>query len=177
MTTSRRSIQPWRAAVGAPAVAAVWLGVLGLSAPAAAAQQPEREPATYTVDQADAGLAAYRQHCASCHGENLDDGPFAPPLRGIVFREKWRVRSVEALYTETESTMPQDRPGSLGTETYVALMAFLLQENGVEPGSDELPADIDVLATLAPGWRSQGGGLSAGVVLPPVPVRRNVASR
>ena len=173
MTSSRRSIQRWRVAVGALVGTAVWFGALDPSAAAAAAQQIEREPATYTVDQADAGLAAYRQHCASCHGENLDDGPFAPPLRGIDFREKWRVRSVEALFTETESTMPQDRPGSLGEATYVALMAFLLQENGVEPGSDELPADPDLLATLAPGWRSQGGGLSAGVALPPVPARRN----
>ena len=88
------------------------------------AQQPEREPAQYTADQADAGLAAYRQNCASCHGENLDDGPFAPPLRGVVFREKWRVRSLEALFTETVTTMPQDRPGSLGDETYTHLMAF-----------------------------------------------------
>ena len=56
--TSSRSIQRWRATVGALAAAAVWLGVPGLSTPAAAAQQPEREPATYTVDQADAGLAA-----------------------------------------------------------------------------------------------------------------------
>ena len=43
--------------------------------------QPRREPATYTAEQADAGFAAYAQHCASCHGENLDDGPFSPPLR------------------------------------------------------------------------------------------------
>ena len=74
MTTSRRSIQRWRAAVGVLAGTAVWLGAIGLPAPAAA-QQPEREPATYTVDQADAGLAAYRQHCASCHGARLEGQP------------------------------------------------------------------------------------------------------
>ena len=155
--------------------AALFAAVLacGLAATPAAAQQPEREPAQYTADQADAGLAAYRQNCASCHGENLDDGPFAPPLRGVVFREKWRVRSLEALFTETVTTMPQDRPGSLGDETYTHLMAFLLQENGIEAGVTPLAADPAAMAALEPGWRSQGGGLSAGVALPPVPVRRN----
>ena len=155
--------------------AALFAAVLacGLAATPAAAQQPEREPAQYTADQADAGLAAYRQNCASCHGENLDDGPFAPPLRGVVFREKWRVRSLEALFTETVTTMPQDRPGSLGDETYTHLMAFLLQENGIEAGVTPLAADPVAMAALEPGWRSQGGGLSAGVALPPVPVRRN----
>ena len=144
-----------------------------LAAGPAAAQQPERTPAQYTAEQADAGLAAYRQHCATCHGENLDDGPFAAPLRGTAFRAKWYNRSVEALFTETASTMPQDRPDSLGDETYTALIAFLLQENGIEAGAVPLPADTAALAALAPGWRSEGGGLSAGVVLPPVPVRRN----
>ena len=157
-------------------LAAAGLGALlvcGLAATPAAAQQPQREPAQYTAEQADAGLAAYRQHCASCHGENLDDGPFAPPLRGIAFRAKWYIRSVEALFTETVDTMPQDRPGSLGDATYTDLIAFLLQENGIEAGPDPLPADPAALAALSPGWGSGGGGLSAGVVLPPIPVRRN----
>ena len=144
-----------------------------LTAVPAAAQQPEREPAQYTAEQADGGLAAYQQQCASCHGENLDDGPFAPPLRGIAFRAKWYSRSVEALFTETVDTMPQDRPGSLGDETYTDLIAFLLQENGIEAGPDPLPADPVAMAALSPGWGSGGGGLSAGVALPPVPVRRN----
>ena len=161
MTSSRRTIP------AVPIALLVWIS------PPAAAQQPERAPATYTAEQADAGLAAYRRHCASCHGDNLDDGPFAPPLRGIAFREKWRVRPVEALLAETAATMPQDRPGALGDETYVALTAFMLQENGVEAGPAELPSDPAALARLSPGWTSQGGGLSAGVVLPPVPARRN----
>ena len=161
MTSSRRTIP------AVPIALLVWIS------PPAAAQQPERAPATYTAEQADAGLDAYRRHCASCHGDNLDDGPFAPPLRGIAFREKWRVRPVEALLAETAATMPQDRPGALGDETYVALTAFMLQENGVEAGPAELPSDPAALARLSPGWTSQGGGLSAGVVLPPAPARRN----
>ncbi|MCY4598301.1 MAG: cytochrome c, partial [Acidobacteria bacterium] len=135
----------------------------------AAAQQPEREPAQYTAEQADAGLAAYRQHCATCHGENLDDGPFAPPLRGTAFRAKWYTRSVEALFTETATTMPQDRPDSLGDETYTDLIAFLLQENGIEAGPEPLPADTAARGALSTGWRSGGGGRAAGGALAALP--------
>ena len=137
------------------------------------AQEVERTPATYTVEQADAGLNVYRQYCSSCHGDNLDDGPFAPPLRGVEFQARWHFRSLEALFDQTSATMPQDRPGSLTDDTYVQLLAFVLQENGIEPGETELPADLDALAALSPGWSSSGGGLSAGIALPTVPVRRN----
>ncbi|MCY4024823.1 MAG: PQQ-binding-like beta-propeller repeat protein [Acidobacteria bacterium] len=135
--------------------------------------QPRREPATYTAEQADAGFAAYAQHCASCHGENLDDGPFAPPLRGTAFREAWLPRSVEALFTLTSTTMPQDRPGVLDDETVTELVALMLQENGVEASGTALPADPDLLAGLAPGWSSAGGGLSPGAALPPWPAPYN----
>jgi len=91
------------------------LALLGHAALAGAAQaQAEREPATYTAEQADAGFDAYTQHCASCHGANLDDGSFAPPLKGGAFQETWRPRSLEALFTVTSTTMPEDRPASSG---------------------------------------------------------------
>ncbi|MCY3844884.1 MAG: PQQ-binding-like beta-propeller repeat protein, partial [Acidobacteria bacterium] len=135
--------------------------------------QPRREPATYTAEQADAGFAAYAQHCSSCHGENLDDGPFAPPLRGTAFREAWLPRSVEALFTLTSTTMPQDRPGVLDDETVTDLVALMLQENGVVASGTALPADPDLLAGLAPGWSSAGGGLSPGAALPPWPAPYN----
>ena len=155
---------------------ALCIGLLLLSAPAGAAAgqaQPRREPATYTAEQADAGFAAYAQYCASCHGASLDDGPFAPPLRGAVFRETWLPRSVEALFTLTAATMPEDRPGALDDETYAQLVALILQENGVEASGEALPADPDLLAGLAPGWISQGGGLSPGAALPPWPAPWN----
>ena len=156
--------------------AAILTGLILLSASAVAAAgqaQPRREPATYTAEQADAGFAAYARDCASCHGEALDDGPFAPPLRGTVFRETWLPRSVEALFTLTAETMPEDRPGALDDETYAQIVALILQENGVEAGGEALPADPDLLAGLAPGWISQGGGLSPGAALPPWPAPWN----
>ena len=155
-------------------VAAGVLSLLVATASSAAGQaQPRREPAAYTAEQADAGFVAYAQHCASCHGDNLDDGPFAPPLRGTAFREAWLPRSVEALFTLTSTTMPQDRPGVLDDETVTELVALMLQENGVEASGTALPADPDLLASLAPGWSSAGGGLSPGAALPPWPAPYN----
>ena len=60
--------------------------------------------------------------------------PFAPPLRGTAFREAWLPRSVEALFTLTSTTMPEDRPGVLDDETVTELVALMLQENGVGGG-------------------------------------------
>ena len=55
--------------------------------------------------------------------------------------------------------MPKDRPGALADETYVQLVAYILQANGSAPGTQELPADPEVLEAMAsPRWRRGGGG-------------------
>jgi len=130
---------------------------------------------SYTAEQASAGQTIYLQQCATCHGENMDDGEFALPLKGVDFRRKWRTSTPDALFTVMNDTMPQDRPGSLGQETNAHLLAYIIQENGSEPGVAELPSDVENLQTLAfPDWpREPGGGLAAGVILPPVPGRVN----
>jgi alcohol dehydrogenase (cytochrome c) len=123
---------------------------------------------TYTPAQADAGGDTYRQSCATCHGARLDDGEFAPPLRGSTFLQKWGGQPVEALRSYTETKMPPGAPGSLGEEKYVELDAFLLRQNGVAPGTRPLPSDAAALdAMLLPGAPpGPGGGLTAGVALP-----------
>src|ERR1051325_3364147 len=52
---------------------------------------------TYTREQAASGPGGYTQSCASCHGENLDDGQFAPSLSGSVFRQQWGSKPVDEL--------------------------------------------------------------------------------
>ena len=39
-------------------------------------------PLGFTEEQAEAGSAVYAERCASCHGDTLDDGEVAPPLKG-----------------------------------------------------------------------------------------------
>ena len=102
-----------------------------------AAQSP-RSAIGFTAEQAERGEAAYAEHCASCHGQNLDDGAFAPPLSGMAFRQKWDAQSPETLVTQTR-TMPPARPGSLSDEIYADLTAFILRQNGVRAGAPWSP--------------------------------------
>ena len=137
------------------------------------AQSPTR--LSFTEDQAEAGRAAYAVRCASCHGDNLDDGEVAPPLKGANFRERWRAESPDVLFTLTADTMPQDQPGALDDATYAALLAYIYRENGSAPRDEALPNDLTLLAALSPPrWsRGGGGGLAPGAALPPYPVPRN----
>lgn len=128
----------------------------------------------YTADQAAQGKAAYRQNCAGCHGDNLDDGEFAPPLVGPGFSQKWGGKTVAALFTTTSSKMPPSSPGSLGNQTYAQLLAYLLQQNGVQPRGGELPSDSKSLAAMMiPRGEGPGGGLSPFSTLPPAPIKPN----
>ena len=159
--------------LGLGGVLALLFGVLNPSARIDA--QSQTTPLSFTLAQADNGEAAYAEHCASCHGRNLDDGAYGPPLKGIDFRQKWGSRSAEPLFTYTSTKMPPARPGTLGDPMYAQLLAFMLQENGSKPGTRELPADPEALkATFPPDWpRVGGGGLAPQVFVPPAPPRMN----
>ena len=153
-------------------VLAVLLCALPVSPPADS--QPLTNP-SYTREQAARGKSAYAEQCASCHGMNLDDGERSPPLKGAAFRQRWGQQSAEALFTYMRSRMPPERPGTLDIDVNTALLAYLLQENLLAPGTEELPADLGALrAMLLPANPPGGsGGLTAGVTLPAAPARSN----
>ena len=76
--------------------------ILAFSQPDPLAQQGNptaRSAPTFTAAQAALGEAAYAASCAQCHGANLSDGAFGPPLKGVPFIQKYGGRSVEALFT------------------------------------------------------------------------------
>jgi len=58
--------------------------------PASLGQTPIQKPPSFTQAQASAGAAAYRQHCASCHGARLEGQHLAPSLTGEHFDRSWR---------------------------------------------------------------------------------------
>ena len=167
----------WRFGIGLLVGLGLWLSPPEGSRDVVA--QEELPPLSYTLDQADRGRLAYLENCSACHGENMDDGEFAMPLKGLNFRQQWRAKSMEELFSLTSATMPQDRPGRLTDETYADILAYVLQENGSEPGTDELPSTPQALLAMAPpNWpRAPGGGLAPGVVLPPAPGRLNPLDR
>src|SRR5690606_35775300 len=56
------------------------------------------------------------------------------------------------------------------------IVAYLIAENGVEPGDESMPADLDALAThRLPNWPRYvtGGGLAPGASIPPAALRRD----
>lgn len=111
---------------------------------------------SFTASQVQRGKVAYANNCLMCHGSHLDDGQFGPALKGTAFRQKWGVQSPAALFSYLFQKMPPSDPGSLDEQVYADLEAYLLQANGVEPGTVELTA-----AKLG-GVGGQGAGAAAG---------------
>src|SRR5688572_8025644 len=92
------------------------------------AQQPAPgAPGPFTAAQAADGRTAYDANCAACHGADLMG---IPPLAGQAFIGGWSTRSTRQLFDVIRSSMPSDRPGSLPEQTYVNIVAFILQANG-----------------------------------------------
>jgi alcohol dehydrogenase (cytochrome c) len=125
---------------------------------------------TFTTAQQIAGDAIYKERCESCHGKNLDDGEFGPPLKGVEFRSAWFGRTADVLFAKIE-TMPPAAPGSLAAEKHASLLAYLMSQNQLAASTKVLPDQIDQLkGMLLPGATGgPSGGLSPFAVLPPQP--------
>lgn len=129
------------------------------------------------ADQVEAGRTAYATECAACHGEQLTGSQFAPALKGAAFLNKWGDAPLEQVHDYIRSSMPPARAGGLDDETYAALLALILAENGTDNGGAPLPADSRQLAGLTlppppPTGARDGvgvGGLAEGATLPPWP--------
>jgi S-disulfanyl-L-cysteine oxidoreductase SoxD len=103
----------------------------------------------YTQAQATRGAAAYAQHCASCHGDQLAGGDQAPPLAGAAFLANWNGHDAGELFTRIKTTMPLDNPGSLGSATVADIEAMILSANEMPAGTAELPADPAAMNGIA----------------------------
>src|SRR6185312_6024579 len=89
--------------------------------PARAQQSPQglfdSGPVSYTDAQALRGRSAYVDNCAMCHGAHLDDGQFAPPVKGAMFQSHWHNQSAAALLSYVATKMPPASPNSLTGQT------------------------------------------------------------
>ncbi|MEE3202811.1 MAG: PQQ-binding-like beta-propeller repeat protein [Acidobacteriota bacterium] len=90
---------------------------------------------SFTVAQAEAGQDIYERSCAACHLDNLTGSFEAPELAGPNFRRTWNQRPVEDLLNLIETTMPPGASGSLNSQDYASLVAYILRANDVEPGT------------------------------------------
>src|SRR5688572_16828459 len=123
-------------------------GVLACSVLLVTGQQPSTA-GPFTAEQANAGRTAYQANCAGCHGADLMG---YPPLAGSAFVGSRGTRTTRDLFGLVSSTMPTDRPGSLPADTYVNILAFILQSNGRTPGTQQLTAatSVPIGGTAAP---------------------------
>lgn len=133
------------------AIGALWLGVTvmllqscrNLDADDVISDAVANVPA-FTAAQAEQGARAFARHCAGCHGENLEGEAVVPALKGQRFDQAWRGRPAGALAFHV-NRMPPRSPGvaqSIDGETYAAILAFILRENGLPAGDRPLTADL-----------------------------------
>lgn len=133
-----------------PRMSALALSGAGLAAAFAivAASPPPMEdrgaaapaPATPFSAQAEQGAALYAQHCAACHGAQLEGG-VGVVLKGLAFASRWNGQSFADLHATVSRTMPMDNPGSLKPDEYYAIEAYIGSKNGLSTGGPKLDAN------------------------------------
>ena len=112
----------------------------------------------FTAEQATAGKIAYDSQCSQCHGRQLE-GPDAPALAGPDIMQNWHTAA--GLYDFISVAMPPSAPGLLGEETYLNIVAYIMQFNGAQPGDTPMTADPDALAAISLVAETSGGAAPA----------------
>ncbi len=127
-----------------------WVAAMLLAiASAASSQAATTADGVYSDAQAARGARIYRNECSSCHGTTLRGAEAAGALLGTTFIGNWSEKSVGGLYQYIRTTMPPTRPGGLPEQSYVDVLAYLLNQNGMPAGATNLPADTAALAAIA----------------------------
>lgn len=111
----------------------------------AAAVAVPSHAASFTAEQATAGQQSYNSQCSQCHGRQLE-GPEAPGLAGQDVMGNWDTAG--GLFDFISVAMPPSAPGQLGEETYVNIVAYIMQYNGAVAGDVPLTSDRDYAVSL-----------------------------
>ena len=127
-------MSPLTSLLGAALLALVPVARLHAQAPAAAVTPAQ----SYTESQAVRGGQWYASACESCHPTRDMSSPD--------FKVRWNGLTALDLFGIISTQMPQNEPGSLSRRTYVDIVAYLMQLNGVQAGSSPLTADSTVLS-------------------------------
>jgi mono/diheme cytochrome c family protein len=95
----------------------------------------------FTRAQAERGRLSYREHCASCHGADLQGAEYKA-LQGNRFWTDYQEAPLDYLLGQISRNMPHSEDGSLkgtlGAGTYADIVAFVLDANGFPAGTTEL---------------------------------------
>lgn len=91
----------------------------------------------FSKKQAEDGHAKFNNHCAQCHGPKLV-GAQGPSLVDDKFKTRFAGKPVKELRDFVYQNMPQTAPKSLGDDQLYPILAWIMQNNGVEGGDKDL---------------------------------------
>ncbi len=131
----------------------MWSALALAAAPQSSSPSSPAAPAAsvwdgvYTEAQARRGEKLGAQHCAGCHGLDLNSGEPGPWLFGSDFAVRYDNHTVADLMRRL-NTMPPDDPGGLGAGAMADFAAFVLWSNEFPTGARELPSDVAALERI-----------------------------
>lgn len=94
------------------------------------------------------GQTVYQERCAHCHGEQGEGNvgrPLIGPNAGLGGYETAR-----GLFDYVRKVMPADAPGRLTESEYWAVLAYLLEQNGLLPPGTTLSRETATRIPLHP---------------------------
>ena len=92
----------------------------------------------YTDAQATRATGVFGASCAGCHALTPQGNR---PLSGEKFWQSYTQRSVQDLLTYVSKNMPNGNGGTLSQDSYIDIVALILQSNGLPAGTTELHPD------------------------------------
>jgi len=133
------------------------VALVGAQAPAGAAKGTVWD-GVFSKEQATRGRSAFAEHCASCHGGDLQGGE-GKRLVGDQFWTDWRETTVDYLLTRVSTGMPLSddgrAAGTLSASTYEDLVAYILERNDFPAGTRKLTlatsAGVQIIRRDGPG--------------------------
>jgi mono/diheme cytochrome c family protein len=115
-------------------------GLLAEAAAGAPADERSVWDGVYTVAQAERGRQAYEVSCSHCHGVELQGRGDNRALVGDRFWQDWGEDSLGTMFSVVQKTMPRGASGSLSEQTYLDIVAYVLEKNAYPAGAAELDA-------------------------------------
>jgi PQQ-dependent dehydrogenase (methanol/ethanol family) len=126
----------------------------------------------YSTPQAAQGATLFAAKCAVCHGAKLQGGA-GPALVGKQFFLRFGGKPVSQLWYDVHTEMPLTAPSSLPNADSLAIIAFILQQNGFPADTSPIVGHYD---TLRPIPNAAPGALAAGAG-PPAPAKTPMVVR
>ena len=126
----------------------IFLGMFCVAGACVHAQGQALSAPQFTAAQAARGEIAFANNCSACHGKNLDNGEFAPALKGPAFKQNWGSKTLGDLFAFVTTQMPPDNPGGLDPSIYTDILSYIASQNGAQAGAQELPTDPNALQPI-----------------------------